>query len=77
MNKGQIRIKAEYLLDMLSVAYLKNLTENNIEDIKNRLNDIKKSDINWETDVVKSVRIKYDALTNDDTINTHMEKWKN
>jgi hypothetical protein len=32
---------------------------------------------NWETDVVKSVRIKYDALTNDDTINTHMEKWKN
>ena len=77
MNKGQIRIKAEYLLDMLSVAYLKNLTENNIEDIKNRLNDIKNSDINWETDVVKSVRIKYNALTNDDTINTHMEKWKN
>jgi len=76
MNRKNIRIKADYLLEMLSVAYLKNLTEDNREEIKKRLNDIEMSNINWNTDVVNSVKIRYNALTNNKTIITHLQKWE-
>jgi hypothetical protein len=31
--------------------------------------------INWDKDVVKSVRIRYKQLTNDETIKSHFNRW--
>lgn len=74
LNRGEIRKQADELLDMLSVAYLENISWDNREEIQKRLNDINNSDIDWNKDVVKSVREKYKQLTSPETINSHMER---
>jgi hypothetical protein len=75
INKGEIRKKADYLLDILGAAYLRNICDDNREEIKQRLSDIENSGINWDKDVVKSVRERYKQLTNSETINSHLNKW--
>lgn len=75
-NTGEIRKKADHLLGILAAAYLGNIAYDNREEIKQRLDDVENSGIDWSKDVVKSVREKYKHLTNDETINTHMNKWK-
>ena len=75
LSRGEIRKKAEELLGQLSAAYLGNVAWDNREEIQKRLNDINNSGIDWEKDVVKSVREKYKQLTNTKTINDHMNKW--
>lgn len=47
INRGDIRKKADNLLDVLSIAYLRNIDDDNREEIKQRLDDIKKSGIDW------------------------------
>jgi hypothetical protein len=74
-NRGEIRKKADYLLDILGVAYLRNIGDDNREEIKQRLSDIQNSGIDWNKDVVKSVREKYKQLTSDETVNHHMSRW--
>lgn len=75
LNRGEIRKKADYLLDILGAAYLRNIVDDNRDEIKQRLDDIKNSGIDWNKDVVKSVREKYKQLTSDKTVNQHMTKW--
>ena len=74
-NRGEIRKKADYLLDILGAAYLRNIGDDNREEIKQRLSDIQNSGIDWNKDVVKSVREKYKQLTSDETVNHHMSRW--
>ena len=75
MDKGKIRLKADYLLDLLSVAYLRNILDDNIIEIKDRLKNISDSDIDWSKDVVNSVKNKYNNLINDETVNKHLKRW--
>ena len=62
INRGEIRKKADYLLDVLASELLKHLNSDRSNEIKTAINNIKTSDINWETDVVKSVRHKLNLL---------------
>lgn len=75
LNRGEIRKKVDYLLGILGAAYLRNISDDNREEIKQRLSDIEKSGIDWDKDVVKSVREKYKELTSDETVNLHMNRW--
>lgn len=75
LSRGEIRKKADELLDRLSVSYLNNLASDYRDDIIKSLNDVKNSNIDWGKDVVKSVRVKYKQLTNSKTISDHMNKW--
>jgi hypothetical protein len=75
LNRGEIRKKADYLLGILGAAYLRNIGDDNREEIKQRLSDIEKSGIDWDKDVIKSVREKYKDLTSDETVNLHMNRW--
>ena len=74
MSRGEIRKKAEELLGQLSSAYLGNVAWDNREEIQKRLNDINNSGIDWDKDVVKSVRDNYRQLTNSEVINNHMDR---
>jgi hypothetical protein len=74
MNRGEIRKKAEELLGQLSAAYLGNIAWDNREEIQKRLNDINNSDIDWDKDVVKSIRDNYRQLTSSEVINNHMDR---
>jgi hypothetical protein len=62
-NKGEIRKRANKLLDILASELLKNINSDRPEGIIKAMSDIKSSEINWETDVVKSVREKLSLLT--------------
>ena len=74
-NRGEIRKKANYLLGILGAAYLRNIGDDNRDEIKQRLDDIENSGIDWDKDVVKSVREQYKQLTSDETVNHHMSRW--
>lgn len=74
MSRGEIRKKADELLGKLSAAYLGNITWDNREEIQKRLNDINNSDIDWDKDVVKSVRENYKQLTSPEVISSHMNR---
>ena len=74
-NRGEIRKKADYLLDILGAAYLRNIGDDNRVEVKQRLEDIENSGIDWNKDVVKSVREKYKQLTSDETVNHHLSRW--
>ena len=74
-NRGEIRKKADYLLGILGAAYLRNIGDDNRDEIKQRLDDIENSGIDWDKDVVKSVREQYKQLTSDETVNHHMSRW--
>ena len=62
-------------MDILGAAYLRNIGDDNREEIKQILSDIQNSGIDWNKDVVKSVREKYKQLTSDETVNHHMSRW--
>ena len=74
MSRGEIRKKAEELLGYLSAAYLGNIAWDNREEIQKRLDDINNSGIDWDKDVVKSVRDNYRQLTSSEVINNHMDR---
>jgi hypothetical protein len=74
MSRGEIRKKAEELLGQLSAAYLENVAWDNREEIQKRLDDINNSVIDWDIDVVKSVRDNYKQLTSSEVINNHMDR---
>lgn len=74
-NRGEIRKKADYLLDILGAAYLRNISDDNRDEIKQRLSDIENCGIDWDKDVVKSVREKYKQLTSGEIVNHHMSRW--
>ena len=74
MSRGEIRKKAEELLGQLSAAYLGNIAWDNREEIQKRLDDINNSGIDWDKDVVKSVRDNYRQLTSSEVINNHMKR---
>jgi hypothetical protein len=74
MSRGEIRKKAEELLGQLSAAYLGNIAFDNRKEIQKRLDDINNSGIDWDKDVVKSVRYNYRQLTNSEVINNHMDR---
>jgi hypothetical protein len=74
MSRGEIRKKAEELLGQLSAAYLRNVAWDNREEIQKRLDDINNSGIDWDRDVVKSVRDNYRQLTSSEVINNHMDR---
>jgi len=74
MSRGEIRKKAEELLGQLSAAYLGNIAWDNREEIQKRLDDINNSGIDWDKDVVKSVRDNYRQLTSSEVINSHMNR---
>lgn len=73
-SRGEIRKKAEELLDKLAVAYLGNIAWDNRNEINKKLSDINNSGIDWNKDVVKSVRDKYKQLTNSEVINNHLNR---
>lgn len=73
-NRGEIRKLAEELLGQLSAAYLGNLSWDNRNEIQKRLDNINNSGIDWNKDVVKSVRYTYRKLTSPDVINNHMNR---
>lgn len=74
MSRGEIRKKAEELLGQLSAAYLGNIAWDNREEIQKRLDNINNSGIDWDKDVVKSVRDNYRQLTSSEVINNHMNR---
>ena len=74
MSRGEIRKKAEELLGQLSAAYLGNVAWDNRKEIQKRLDDINNSGIDWDKDVVKSVRYNYRQLTSSEVINNHMDR---
>ena len=74
MSRGEIRKKAEELLGQLSAAYLGNIAWDNREEIQKRLDDINNSGIDWDKDVVKSVRDNYKQLTSSEVIDNHMDR---
>jgi hypothetical protein len=74
INRGEIRKQADILLGALASAYLRNNAYDNRSEIKQRLEDINASDINWNKDVVKSVRDKYKQLTSSEVINIHITR---
>lgn len=69
-NRGEIRKIADELLGHLHAALLGNIAYDNREKIKKCLDEIKKSGIDWEKDVVKSVRDEYKHFM--DAIDMHM-----
>lgn len=74
-NRGEIRKIADELLGHLHADLLSNIAYDNRENITKSLNNVKNSDINWDKDVVKSVRTKYRYLM--DAIDMHMLRDKN
>ena len=74
MSRGEIRKHAEELLGQLSAAYLGNIAWDNREEIQKRLDDINNSGIDWDKDVVKSVRDNYKQLTSSEVINNHIDR---
>lgn len=74
LNRGGIRKRAEELLGKLSAAYLGNIAWDNRVEIQKRLDDINNSGIDWNRDVVKSVRNNYKHLTSLEVINHHMNR---
>lgn len=74
MSRGEIRKKAEELLNKLSAAYLGNIAWDNRKEIKKRLDDINNSGIDWNKDVVISVRDNYKQLTSSEVVSRHMNR---
>jgi hypothetical protein len=75
-SRGDIRKEADRLLGNLQAAYLGNIAFDNKEKILKSLEDIKNSDIDWDKDVVNSVKEKYKNMTNPETINKHLSRWE-
>ncbi len=74
-NRGEIRKIADELLGHLHAALLGNIAYDNREKITKCLDEIKKSEIDWDKDVVRSVRDEYKYLM--DSIDMHMLRDKN
>jgi len=77
LNKGEIRKQAEDLLGKLSAAYLGNIAWDNRDKIQKVLDEINNSSIDWEKDVVNSVKERYKQLTSSNTVNLHMKREDN
>ncbi len=75
-SRGEIRKEADILLGHLGSALLKNVAYDNREEIKQSLKRIKESDINWESDVVRSVQDEYKRLTSEEVIKSHLDRNK-
>lgn len=60
--KGNTNKKARHLLDMMAVASLKNIADGDIESMRKALKDVEDSGIDWNKDVIKSVKFEYDQL---------------
>jgi hypothetical protein len=61
-TKGELNNRARHLLDIMAVASLKNVADGDIESMRNALKDVEESGIDWNKDVVKSVKQTYDDL---------------
>lgn len=61
-TKGELNNRARYLLDVMRTASLKNLADGDIESMRKALKDVEESGINWDKDVVKSIKNDYDQL---------------
>jgi len=72
-SRGEIRKEADQLLGNLHAALLGNIAYDNRENIKKSVENIKNSNINWDKDVVKSVREKYNELMK--ALEWHMNNW--
>jgi hypothetical protein len=63
ISRGEIRKTANGLLQRLASCVMKKIGENTVKDIKEILKDMEESKIDWNKDVVISVREKYKLLT--------------
>lgn len=72
-NRGEIRKDADKLLGDLHAALLSNIAYDNRENIKKSVENIKNSYINWDKDVVNSVKEKYKELMK--ALEWHMNSW--
>lgn len=61
-TKGDLNNRARHLLDIMAVASLKNIVDGDIESMRKALKDVEESGIDWDKDVVKSVKNKYKSL---------------
>jgi len=73
-SRGEIRKKANDLLAHLAAAYLRNILDDNTDEIKMCLKNINDSGIDWSSDVVLSVRSQYQILM--DSADEHLNRWK-
>ena len=71
-SRGEIRKKAYDL--HLAAAYLRNILDDNTDEIKMCLKNINDSGIDWSRDVVLSVRSQYQILM--DSADEHLNRWK-
>jgi hypothetical protein len=62
INRGETRDKAKKLLDSLHAELLKHLVHGDDTLLQQKLDAVLNSDINWEKDVVKSLREHYKQL---------------
>jgi len=72
-NRGEIRKDADKLLGDLHATLLSNIAYDNRENIKKSVENIKNSYINWDKDVVNSVKEKYKELMK--ALEWHMNSW--
>ena len=61
-TKGELNNRARQLLDIMAAASLKNVADGDVESMRNALKDVEGSGIDWNKDVVKSVKQTYDDL---------------
>ena len=61
-TRGELNNRARQLLDNMAAASLKNVADDDVESMRNALKDVEESGINWNKDVVKSVKQTYDDL---------------
>jgi hypothetical protein len=61
-TKGELNNRARHLLGVMAAASLKNVADGDIESMRNALKDVEESGIDWNKDVVKSVKQTYDDL---------------
>lgn len=61
-TKGELNNRARQLLDIMAAASLKNVADGDVESMRNALKDVEESGIDWNKDVVKSVKQTYNDL---------------
>jgi hypothetical protein len=67
--------RARVFIDGLASAMLRNNATDRTSEIKNILNDMKNSDIDWDKDVVGRYKEIYKGCIRN--IDTHLNLWKN
>jgi len=74
MNRKEKRGKAVDLLEHLGAAYLRNIAYDNRTEVESMLHLINNSNIDWEKDVVNSLKERYKELTSPALITEHMQR---